>query len=127
MNIKLNRRQLLTIIAATLSGFHPDLWAAYKILTVDLFENFNIDMKSLSVYANLYLDKHPDENNRKNLEKLIFESNRFTNTRNMKKYLNLRIKSDFRNGRTVNLDGWILSETEVRLWCILYVLLSKSD
>jgi hypothetical protein len=126
MSFYLNRRQLISIIAVTLSGFIPGVQAGVKTRPVQLFRKFNINNIHLAKYAELYLSKHPEENNRKSLESLIFNSSSFYNIREMKKFLRVKIANDFRIDKVVNLDGWILSETEVRLWCLLYVALSES-
>jgi len=127
MNNKLSRRQFLAVIAATISGLYPCLVAARNIYPIELFKNFKVDQKSLSAYTTLYMDKYPDENNYKSLERLIFGSYHFSDTSDMRRYLNLQINSDFRQNITVNLDGWILSRTEVRLWCLFYVILTNPD
>jgi len=119
----LTRRQLLIFATAMLSAQSMDLPAAQNILPRDLFKNINIDRAALSLYAKNYIDSHPKENTYEVLKKLIFKTYKSPNIAKIKKYLNLRIENDFIKEDIVTIDGWVLSRTEARLWCLLHVML----
>lgn len=119
----LTRRQLLISATAMLSAQSMNLAAIQNVLPRDLFKNINIDKKSLALYADIYIGSHPQENTYETLKKLIFKTYKSPNIEKIKKYLNLKIENDFIKEDIVTIDGWVLSRTEVRLWCLLHVML----
>jgi hypothetical protein len=122
MNL-LTRRQLLIAITAMLSSQSMNLAAVENILPRDLFKNINIDKKALTLYAETYISFNPQENTYATLKQLIFTTYKSPNILKIKKYLNLKIENDFIKEDIVSIDGWILSRTEMRLWCLLHVML----
>jgi hypothetical protein len=119
----LTRRQLLIAMTAVLSSQSMNLAAVENILPRDLLKNINIDKKVLALYAENYISSHPQENTYETLKKLIFTTYKSPNILKIKKYLNLKIENDFIKKDIVSIDGWILSRTEIRLWCLLHVML----
>jgi hypothetical protein len=69
-----------------------------------------------------YLGSNPAEADARRLTQLICsrwqrrsDEIACTDTRNIKKILIGQVREDFEKGRVVNVQGWILSETEARL------------
>jgi hypothetical protein len=88
-----------------------------------LFRNRVVDVAHILRYTGPYLAKHPGEGDVDPLARLVFGGEAAGGAEAMKRAARVRIRGDFEEGRLENLDGWLLSVTEVRLWC-LYVLVS---
>ena len=70
----------------------------------------------------LYLRGHPTENNAEYLALLIARATG-RNEPDIRKAVDTVVRSDFATGRTVVVDGWVLSVTEARQ-CALYALVT---
>jgi hypothetical protein len=72
-----------------------------------------------------YLIRKPMENNPNLLLNMIFNDKDgyniflYGSVESIGKYVRTRQNYDFHKGNTVNIEGWILSETEVRLCALL--------
>ena len=88
-----------------------------------LFRDRILAVEHILRYTGRYLAKHPGEDDPDSLIRLIFDNAAGGEVEVMKQAARSRIKQDFEEGRVENLDGWTLSVTEVRLWC-LYVIVS---
>lgn len=120
----LSRRQLLKVAAALAGGLVAPGRAAARgpdPLT-ELLVAIRVDPKQLAIYAELYLSDRPEERDPGFLGRELSASGEGKGGADFKKSLRERIRKDFEAGRTANLDGWILSVSEVRLWCLVHVL-----
>ena len=79
------------------------------------------DAETIAEIGQLYQKKYPNENSEQQLVKLLSES---TSTENgtIAESIGLRIKEDYKTGKIVTVDGWILSTTEARQ-CALFSLI----
>lgn len=68
-----------------------------------------------------YRDMAPEENNARVLAEAILAQGPGTVTAALSARLDQQVQDDFASGRTVNVNGWILSVTEARQ-CALYSL-----
>jgi hypothetical protein len=78
-----------------------------------------------------YLLHHPEYRNARLLTESIFsgwsESKKliaFSEPRILKEILNRQIRQDFRLNNVSSLDGWVLSNTELRQWALLSLVFS---
>ena len=81
-----------------------------------------IEPSSVVKLGSVYLHKYPHERNLNTLVNAIISENTeleyvINNDKpfNIKEALKHQIKKEFEYGRVVNIDGWILSQTEARL------------
>jgi hypothetical protein len=88
---------------------------------VSRLSRFYSNRESAQVIGRRYLDLAPSEADLERLMALICHSDensaRFAhaNTEQLREILLDQQRTDFARGRTVMIDGWVLSETEVRL------------
>jgi len=93
-----------------------------------LLGQFFSNKESARVVGQRYLGFTPNEANLERLMAMIFHSKenyaRFANAdaEQLRAMLSDQQRADFAHGRTIMIDGWILSETEVRL-CALAAML----
>jgi len=74
-----------------------------------------------------YLQKRPAEKNHKELVRLLADNSSIADSSNesaIHQYLEEKIKKDFDEGKTVMVNGWVLSVTEARQ-CALYSLIKS--
>ena len=71
-----------------------------------------------------YREIVPDEDNARALAQAILADPRATAPASLRARVNDQVQRDFAGGRTVTLNGWILSVTEARQ-CALYSLLQQ--
>lgn len=82
--------------------------------------------QNVELIGRAYLRSHPEAADAASLSVLTsrdrrdLEVSKEATLETMVRLLNREIRSDFENGRTVHIDGWILSQTEARL-CALTV------
>ena len=81
------------------------------------------DLSSVERVGKEYLARHPVENNEQALmEKILgtgLETGFWTSGAEIRRQLQEQIRRDFAENRTMDLHGWILSETEVRICALL--------
>ena len=65
-----------------------------------------------------YLSMYENERNIEALRKYIFSDKRVSSIEEIRVLLSSRIKDDFEQNHIVMIDGWILSETEVKLFAL---------
>jgi hypothetical protein len=120
----LTRRQLLKVAAALAAGFAvPDRAAAQqRDPLLEFLLAVRVDPQHLALYAEAYLAGHPGEKNPAVLIRALVGEAGGSAGADVRKLLREKIRGDFEEGRTVNLDGWILAESEVRLWCLIHLL-----
>lgn len=84
--------------------------------------------ESARVIGQRYLDLAPGEANLERLMALICHSEEnyarlaHTDTEQLRAMLLGQQRADFARGRTIMIDGWILSETEVRLCAVAAIV-----
>ena len=78
------------------------------------------DAQTIAEIGKTYLKQHPSETGESKLVELLSESI-FSDKDMLGASINQRIKEDYKTGRIVTIDGWILSITEGRQ-CALYSL-----
>lgn len=83
-----------------------------------LFKGRQLDKEPLVAYTSLHLAKHPEDADFEALAEKVLGARPDDDPDRMKQRILAAIRKDFEAGRTVNLDGWVLSLTEVRLWCL---------
>ncbi len=127
-----NRRQLLQLLASVgitasvLGGYALAASSKKVVLDRSFFQNLEIDLEKLERYVALFDESTDGSLNQEDLEAEIFgRSLSRLGTAEMKRLLKSRIASDFTQGQTVRLDGWVLSRTEVQVWAV-YLLLFES-
>ena len=85
------------------------------------------DHNTIVDIGNSYLDENPDEKNREHLiDKLLVSSNgdlisKTADSLTLENLILKKIESDFKNGETIVINGWVLSKTEARQ-CALFSL-----
>lgn len=88
---------------------------------VSRLSRFYSNRESARVIGRRYLDLAPSEAAPEHLMALICRSRENSarlaraNTGQLREFLLDQQRTDFARGRTVTIDGWVLSETEVRL------------
>lgn len=121
MSSRLCRRDFLAGLAAAVLGA-PLLACAdaddLPDLRSRLFKDRVLDKGPIAEFARLYLARHPGESDPDVLVKRLFGRRGDAEPDALKRMLLSGIREDFAEGRTENLDGWTLSVTEVRLWCL---------
>jgi hypothetical protein len=80
------------------------------------------DTETISKIGDKYRLQVPDENSERSLVKLLSAD---IPSSQIEQSLEQKIKTDFKNGNTVMIDGWILSVTEARQCALLSTLKSK--
>jgi len=83
-----------------------------------LFRDRVLDRQPIAAYASLHLAKHPEDADFETLLGNVLGARAGGDLEAMKRHILAGIRKDFDAGRTEILDGWILSLTEVRLWCL---------
>ena len=124
MTTALSRREFLASLLGALSVFAFAACArtadpsSFRTL---LFRDRVLDKGPIRAFTDSYLSRHPEEARAGTLIPRLFGGQPAQDPAAIKDALRLRVREDFEQGRTVNLDGWLLSVTEVRLW-VLYLL-----
>lgn len=126
MSPELTRRDFIVAVLAgvgclALPG--PAAGADLAAVRSRLFRDRILEVEHILRYTGRYLAQHPEEADADTLIKLIFGGEADREVEIMMQAARSRMKKDFEEGRVENLDGWTLSVTEVRLWC-LYVIVT---
>lgn len=120
------RREFVLALLAALAGVSlPAACAAPDPAAVRsaIFGERALEKERIADYTRLYLAGHPEEAGVAALRRKLFGRRWSGDGERLKRKLRDDVRGDFEEGRVVNLDGWLLSRTEVRLWC-LYVAVS---
>ncbi len=78
-----------------------------------------LDRKEINEIGELYRQLHLKESSSEEISRLLLNEegrayDSLTNEKSIGEFLANRIKEDFENGDTVEINGWILSTTEAR-------------
>lgn len=134
--IKLSRRQISSFLLglSSLIFLHPGptfsgrVEASKEGSLAEELVNFFKEKSSAKIIGQEYLRSYPRERNVTLLLQGIFSNNsgRFVDLKHNRKlklraYLSRQRREDFEQGRIVEVQGWILSETEAR-HCALVAL-----
>jgi hypothetical protein len=122
----LTRRDFLGSVLGTLCALTFDACARPPdpaSFRSSLFRDRVLDKGPIVAFTSLYLARHPEERRAETLVARLFGKHPGTEPEAIKEALRVRVREDFENGRTENLDGWLLSVTEVRLWCLYLMAL----
>jgi hypothetical protein len=82
------------------------------------------DEKMLREAGKAYIRKMPAENSANKIIKLLSGNDSIAKSSNeidIHRYLDEKVRDDFKAGRTINVQGWVLSITEARQ-CALFAL-----
>ena len=131
MTSAFSRRRLLAAIAAV-GAFVPAVRRARGLVVgpdtaVERLAGLFKHRDSARAIGSAYLALRPEEADPYNLVELITRADQdplvvhHTSATELRAWLRRRQARDFATGRIVNLDGWLLSATEVRL-CALVAL-----
>jgi len=117
------RRQFVAALIAALPALAlPAAAAAASTSRADvrarLFRDRVLDRQPIAAYVDLHLAKHPRDADFGTLLGKVLGGRAGDDAEAMKRHILAGIRQDFEAGRTEILDGWILSLTEVRLWCL---------
>jgi hypothetical protein len=83
------------------------------------------DAKTMLETGQIYLKERPDENNKTKLADILTSNSSVRPTSgasSVRSYFDKKIHDDFASGKTVIVNGWILSLTEARQ-CALFSLI----
>ena len=137
MNIK--RRELLqSIIAFPLLLTASPAHTVVKENTASMEQQLSnrllsviTDKQSASKIGSEYLKRSLSERNAEKITDEIFHANQILKSRMMKisteelkEIISKIISSDFQNSRVVSINGWVLSETEARLYALAHLSVS---
>jgi hypothetical protein len=132
----LTRRRAMQLIAAlgTMGGRSSYLGSAAEtraFFDKGSFNGLQVDFRALERFVMLFRESGDVSTSQSVLEAEVFGPNLDRSTREMsgeelKTFLQNKIAADFLQKRTIKLDGWILSQTEVRIW-LIYFLLHSSE
>lgn len=130
----MNRRKLLALTSLALTYFYlPISFArtnrntefANKTLLHDLFESTIKHLNSDTV-GKVYLRESPNDTSLHQLlsqiKSAISSDQNKSNSHHMLAELAIQIKTDFLNNDTIEIDGWLLSKTEVQLCALKFQL-----
>ena len=132
----LTRRRAMQLIAAlgVMGGRFSYLGSAAEtsaFFDKGSFNGLQVDFRALERFVMLFRESGDISTSQSVLEAEVFGPNLDRSTREMsgeelKTFLQNKIAADFLQKRTIKLDGWILSQTEVRIW-LIYFLLHSSE
>jgi hypothetical protein len=94
------------------------------ILSVPVLMAGFSDARSIAATGRAYIDLFPGENDSRRLKRGIFRhstAGTSSNPATLKSFFEERYRDDFAKGRSLVVNGWVLSRTEARQ-CALYAL-----
>lgn len=98
-----------------------------KAIALPISLSYLLNEEALHEIGNLYLIKKWTQTKEKHIKKLLLEnidiSNSSSDFYSISNKLEQKIKNDFESNRIVEIDGWILSETEAQQ-CALFMLIN---
>ncbi|MCB0338601.1 MAG: hypothetical protein KDD53_03305 [Bdellovibrionales bacterium] len=129
--MKINRRKFL--LSAALIGGGGILMVSLKGSSLFGEQSFYIKLSDVIVFpkhadriARIYIkEHHPDVSKNELLAKLFSGLgwwNRFRSSFSLRKLLERKVRSDFAEGRTLKMHGWILAQTEIDLCVLVHFL-----
>ena len=95
-----------------------------QLLTEPELLSYIWDDNTISEIGEIYREQFPDENSERQLAGLLSNINS-SDTNDWVESLQQQITEDYKSGKTVLVDGWILSRTETRQ-CALFSLTHKN-
>ncbi len=127
----INRRTFLKLSTYTAAALAISLSNGCSNRTIDaaavppLFFSHLVDVKMILDTGKAYLAKFPAENHQDKLTDLLQNNHSFTGTQDaaaIRSYLNSEVENDFKTGKVVMVNGWVLSVTEARQCALLSLL-----
>lgn len=125
MNQTLTRREMLTLmsfVTLEITGLFSSVAFATEKQLRKSFKRLTKqpELESLITVGKMYLEAVPEE---ADTEKLLqYLPNAETLDETYWDTLHTQVRSDFIAGQTVSLDGWVLSQSECRLYGLLFLL-----
>lgn len=122
----MNRRRFLyysTAILLTIPAyrFSQEFLNAEPFLNPPLLEFIN--QEQVLIIGAAYLVSHPLENTSEKLRRSIIENYKYSfnplDRRSFKYFITNKIKTDFKDGRIILCNGWVLAITEARQCALL--------
>ncbi len=96
---------------------------------LDMIQNDYIHHNSMQNIVQLYLKKFPKEKNIQCIMLKIFpldcQKNLYKYKKNIKKEIQSKIRLDFKNKKTLLIDKWLFSITELRIASLKYLIRSN--
>jgi hypothetical protein len=93
--------------------------------TTDQYDHFFHHVSEARDIGHYYLEVYPDEAVTEKMQRQVEDSlgevpsDVISDEGKFRHFVQEKIRSDFKQGKTVTLDGWVLSETEARLCALL--------
>jgi hypothetical protein len=112
-----------TAIALTLPLVDSCAPSTNKVLEQPLFFSHLVDGKTIRETGLSYRKLFPNEDNRTTLTGLLLGKNTSEDKKSIQTLLDKQVTQDFKTGKTVTADGWVLSITEARQ-CALYSIIN---
>jgi hypothetical protein len=114
----MDRRDALLVLLAALGSAVLPAFADGASARDRLFGSRDLDRANLARLTGIYLKRHPEEERPDTLIRRLGADSWGPDPATLRRTLLAQIQEDFKAGRIENVDGWILSVTEVRLWCL---------
>ena len=121
--------QLITALGVTGGQFSylRSATEAGAFLDQGSFNGLQVDFHVLDRFVMLFRESGDVSTSQSVLEAEVFGPNPGRSTREMsgeelKTFLQNKIAADFVQKRSIKLDGWIVSQTEARIWLIYFLL-----
>jgi len=100
----------------------------YKDVTNGLISAFS-NKKSLKHIGREYIKQLPASSSTSELvesilyssSETVFHDSMLLNKKVLRKFIQDKVKEDFKQGRTISVQGWVLSQTEARLCGLAYL------
>jgi hypothetical protein len=89
-----------------------------------IFFSHLVDAKTIAAAGKAYLAAHPGEKDADKLRTMLLPKGQSSDAGAIGRSLVAGIASDFKTGKTVTVNGWVLAITEARQ-CALYYLLQS--
>jgi hypothetical protein len=121
----MTRREMLRCIAAALVPLHLPIEATPPPCVENIDALFS-SVESAAHVGRAFLALHPEERNRARLEELTAVALAARDAHGWRAWLTHRRRAELRDEQVVEIDGWVLALSEVRL-CALVVVQSDLD
>ena len=124
--VDLTRRRLLiaaaAIVGAAAAGPSALLPLIERMTSADaagLLRGLITHRESAAQLGRTYLDAHPNEARRAALMRQLAGPIALTSAERAAREVATRVRADYAMGRTVVIEGWVLSRTEARLYALV--------
>jgi hypothetical protein len=106
--------------------FKKNKWRRTNPVTIPEFLSTICEEPTIKAIGAAYIKQFTAENNKQQLKKAILFAEKsaapdMADDTAVKEFINAKITSEFKNGQTLLIEGWILAATEARQ-CALYYL-----